>query len=54
MQSVARVVLTDSGGTLADQIERRGRRETSMPSLVPISRPPNRGRSEPENCRFAS
>lgn len=36
MQSVARVVLTDSGGILADQIERRGRREISMPSLVPI------------------
>jgi cellobiose phosphorylase len=36
MQSAARVVLTDSGGILADQIERRGRREISMPSLVPI------------------
>jgi cellobiose phosphorylase len=35
MQSVARVVLMDSGGMLADQIERRGRREVSMPSLVP-------------------
>jgi cellobiose phosphorylase len=34
MQSVARVVLTDTGGMLADQIERRGRREISMPSLV--------------------
>ncbi len=31
MQSVARVVLTDSGGTLADQIESRGRRELNMP-----------------------
>ena len=39
MQSVARVVLTDSGGMLVDQIERRGRREIIMPSLVP-----NRGR----------
>lgn len=36
IQSVARVVLTDRGGMLADQIERRGRREISMPSLVPI------------------
>ena len=36
MQSVARVVLTDSGGMLADQIERRARRAISMPSLVPI------------------
>ncbi len=36
MQSVARVVLTDSGGMLADQIERRGRREISMPAFVPM------------------
>ena len=36
MQSVARIVLTDSGGTLSDQIDRRGRREASMPALVPI------------------
>ena len=35
MQSVARVVLTDRGGLLADQIERRGRREATMPTLVP-------------------
>ncbi len=35
MQSVARVVLTDSGGMLADQIESRGRREINMPPLVP-------------------
>ena len=36
MQSVARVALTDSGGMLSDQIDRRGRREGSMPSLVPV------------------
>ena len=36
MQSVARIVLTDSGGMMTDQIERRGRREINMPSLVPI------------------
>jgi len=36
MQSAARVVLSDSGGMLTDQIERRGRRETSMPSFVPL------------------
>ncbi len=35
MQSVARVVLTDSAGMLSDQIERRGRRDVNMPSLVP-------------------
>ena len=35
MQSVARVVLSDSGGMLADQIERRGRRDVAMPALVP-------------------
>jgi cellobiose phosphorylase len=35
MQTVARVVLTDRGGVLADQIDRRGRREITMPTLVP-------------------
>ena len=36
MQTAARVVLTDSGGMLADQIERRGVRDVAMPPLVPI------------------
>ena len=35
MQSVARLVLSDSGGTLADQIERRGRRDVAVPAFVP-------------------
>lgn len=39
MQSVARIVLTDRGGMLADQIDRRGRREITMPSLVPTRSP---------------
>ena len=36
MQSAARVVLSDSGGVLVDQIERRGRREVRMPFFAPI------------------
>ena len=36
MQSVARVILTDSGGALADQIESRSRREITMPAFSPI------------------
>ena len=36
MQSVARLVLSDSGGTLADQIERRGRRDVAVPAFVPL------------------
>ena len=36
MQSVARVVLSDSGGMLADQIERRGRRDVAIPAFVPM------------------
>ncbi len=36
LQTVARVVIDDSGGTLADQIERRGRIEPSIPPLRPV------------------
>lgn len=35
MQSVARVVMTDTGGMFVDQIERRGRLEVSVPSFAP-------------------
>ena len=31
-----RVVLSDSGGMLADQIERRGRRDVAIPAFVPM------------------
>ncbi len=39
MQSVARIILTDSGGMLADQIESRGRRDVSMPTFVATRSP---------------
>ena len=39
MQSVARVILTDSGGMLADQIDSRGHREVSMPTFVATRSP---------------
>ena len=35
MQTAARVVLSDAGGMLADQIDRRGGREITMPTFVP-------------------
>ena len=35
MQTVARAILTDSAGPLADQIERRGRVRPSVPSFTP-------------------
>jgi cyclic beta-1,2-glucan synthetase len=35
LQSVARVIITDSRGSLADQINRRAPVETSVPGLVP-------------------
>jgi cyclic beta-1,2-glucan synthetase len=38
LQTVARVVLLDDGGTLAEQAERRGRTETSIPHLRPAQR----------------
>ncbi|HEV3121465.1 MAG TPA: glucoamylase family protein [Isosphaeraceae bacterium] len=34
--TVARVIIVDSGGTLADQIERRGRAEPSVPRFRPL------------------
>ena len=36
MQAVARVVLSDTAGTLAQQIERRARVEPPMPRLGPL------------------
>ena len=36
IQAVARVVITDTAGTLAEQVERRGRAEIIAPRLVPI------------------
>lgn len=36
LQSVARIVLLDEGGTLAEQTDRRGRPEVSIPRLKPI------------------
>lgn len=36
IQAVARVVITDTAGTLAEQVERRGRAEIVPPRLVPI------------------
>ncbi|MDB5294035.1 MAG: NdvB, partial [Phycisphaerales bacterium] len=35
MQSVARVILTDTGGTLAEQVDRRARAETAAPAFAP-------------------
>jgi cyclic beta-1,2-glucan synthetase len=38
LQTVARVVLLDDGGTLAEQTERRGRTEFAIPQLKPTRR----------------
>lgn len=35
MQAVARVVLSDTGGTLAEQVDRRGRSDASVPKFTP-------------------
>ena len=37
-QTVARVVLTDDAGTLAEQVDRRGRSDVRPPAFVPIRR----------------
>ena len=39
LQTVARIVLLDDAGTLAEQAERRGRAEVSIPRLKPVRRP---------------
>jgi cellobiose phosphorylase len=36
LESVARVILSDSGGTFAEQVERRSRLEAPVPTLTPI------------------
>jgi cellobiose phosphorylase len=38
LQTVARIVLLDDGGTLTEQTERRGRPEISIPHLKPVPR----------------
>ncbi|HEX5103792.1 MAG TPA: glucoamylase family protein [Pirellulaceae bacterium] len=38
MQTVARIVLVDEAGTLAEQAERRGRSDVSIPPLKPVRR----------------
>ena len=38
LQTVARIVLLDDGGTLAEQAERRGRADVSIPPLKPARR----------------
>ncbi len=40
MQTVARIVLSDDGGTLAEQVERRGRPEVAIPLLKPSGQLP--------------
>ncbi|MEL7240232.1 MAG: cyclic beta 1-2 glucan synthetase, partial [Planctomycetota bacterium] len=44
LMTVARVILSDKAGSLADQIDRRAAGEPSVPKLVPIAAP--RGRRE--------
>jgi len=39
LQAAARVMLTDEGGTLVEQVEKRGRPEVAIPSLKPRRRP---------------
>jgi cyclic beta-1,2-glucan synthetase len=38
LETVARIVLQDDGGTLLEQVERRGRGDVSVPALKPSSR----------------
>ncbi|QOV88421.1 glycoside hydrolase family 94 protein [Humisphaera borealis] len=40
LQTVARVVLLDDAGTLAEQVERRGRAEVAIPPFMPVRRKP--------------
>jgi cyclic beta-1,2-glucan synthetase len=39
MQSVARVILSDSGGSLAEQVSRRHSPDIKIPQLVPVRKP---------------
>ncbi|HTU27436.1 MAG TPA: glucoamylase family protein, partial [Pirellulales bacterium] len=56
MQSVARIIFTDSGGTFVDQVERRSRLETPVPAFTPVrqSRPAAAGESVPGGLRLAN
>src|SRR5206468_12247248 len=40
LQTVARVVLVDDAGTLAEQVDRRGRTEIRVPPFTPVRRRP--------------
>tara|TARA_R110002111_G_scaffold144910_2_gene211249 strand:- start:84352 stop:93141 length:8790 start_codon:yes stop_codon:yes gene_type:complete len=40
LQTVARIVLLDDGGTLQEQAERFGRPEVTIPHLIPLRSPP--------------
>jgi cyclic beta-1,2-glucan synthetase len=52
LQTVARIVLLDDGGTLAEQAERRGRTEVSIP-LSEAAPPPRPSRRSPTSPRSA-
>jgi cyclic beta-1,2-glucan synthetase len=54
LQSVARIVLLDEGGTLAEQADRRGRPEVSIPRLWPVLRLPKGTPVEEQTIREAS
>ncbi|HEY4309657.1 MAG TPA: glucoamylase family protein [Pirellulales bacterium] len=47
LETAARIVLTDTAGTLSDQIERRGSREPTMPSLISTRVRTNAADSQP-------
>ncbi len=50
MESACRVILSDSGGTFAEQVERRSRLEAPVPTLTPVRAvapcPGHRGRAQ--------
>ncbi len=51
-QTVARAIISDSRGTLAEQVSRRGPVEARVPRLVPTRRRTGRCR-RPPHCRSA-
>ena len=46
LQTVARVVLLDDGGTLVEQADRRGRADIAIPQLKPVRRRPETAAAE--------
>jgi cellobiose phosphorylase len=55
LQTVARVVLVDDGGTLTEQVERRGRTEIKVPPFTPVRRrtaPPTAAEVVPRDLAF--